>query len=102
MVYLTSFNRLVEQGVSKEPTPSVLPLSVIHTNSFSGTKVLAFRFFLQKNQGPIYSVFELKNSFFIQNPKVAQWRIPHKNSFLSFLLSQTLIFGNLKSNFLTP
>ena len=66
MVYLTSFNRMVEQGVCKESTLSVLPLPVIHTNSFSGTKVLAFRSFLQKNQGPIYRAFELKNSFLKQ------------------------------------
>ena len=80
---------MVVQGVCKEPTLSVLPLPVIHTNSFLGTKVLAFRSFLQKNQGPIYSDFDFKNSL-----NQTRWRkeeTPHKNSFLPFLLSQTLI-----------
>ena len=91
MVYLTSFNRMVEKGVCKEPTHSVLPLPVIHTNSFPDTKVLAFHSFLQKNQGPIYSAW-IQELLLESNQQ--KWRIektPHKNSFLPFLLSQTLV-----------
>ena len=100
MVYLTSFNRLVEQGVSKEPTPCVLPLPVIHTNSLSGTKVLAFRSFLQKNQAPIYSDFELKNSFLIQTPRGSAWEFPTR-TLLVFPSLTNPDLGNHKSNCLT-
>ena len=91
VVCLTSFNPLAVQGVSKEPTPSVLPLPVIHTNSFFGHQGASLQFFSPKELGTKLQTSEFKNSFLIQTPKVAHENSPQE-LFLFFLLSQTLIW----------